>query len=64
MIPFDYKDYRAIKYYSKEVKQGKFATIIGGAVLEIVAENIESEKVLIEIANKIDTESIIRYFGK
>lgn len=64
MLPVDFKEYRAVKYYDGEVKQGKFAAIIGGAVLEIVAENIESEKTLIEIANKIDTESIIKYFGK
>ena len=64
MIPFEFREYRAIQYYNKEIKQGKFAAIIGGAVLEIVAENIESEKALIEIASKIDVESIIRYFGK
>lgn len=64
MIPINFKEYRALKYYNKEVKQGKFAAIIGGAVLEIIAEGIESEKALIDVANKINTETIIKYFGK
>jgi hypothetical protein len=64
MIPFNFKDFRAIKYYNKEVKQGRLAVIIGGAVLEIVAENIENEQELIDFAYKIDIESVKKYFGE
>lgn len=62
--PMKYKDYRALIQYYEESKQGKFSIIIGGAVIEIIAENIENEKILTEAANKIDTEKIIKYFGK
>ena len=59
-----YKGYRALLQYFEESKQGKFIIIIGGALIEIISENSENEKILIEVADKIDTEKIIKYFGK
>ncbi len=62
--PMKYKEYRALMQYYEESKQGKFSIIIGGAIIEIIAENTENEKILMETAEKIDTEKIINYFGK
>lgn len=62
--PIIFNDYRAAYLFNKEIKQGRFIVIIGGAVIEIVTENLESEKAVIEVANKIDIEKIIKYFGK
>ena len=64
LIPIKFNDYRAVIYFSEESKQGNFAAIIGGAVIEIVSENLESKMALIEMANKIDIDKIIKYFGK
>jgi hypothetical protein len=64
IVPTAFKGYRAIKLYSADARHGKYAVIIGGAVLEINAENIENEKILLEAVNSIDIEKIIQYFGK
>lgn len=62
--PIKYKDYRALLQYYDESKQGRLSVIIGGAVIEIVCENMEDKELLMEAADKIDTEKIIKYFGK
>ena len=59
-----YNEYRAVILFNTDSKQGQFAVLIGGAILEIVAENIDSEKTLKEAADKISIEKIIKYFGK
>jgi len=64
VVPTSYKNYRALNIFNAEARQGKFAVIIGGAVLEIIAQNIENEKVIFEMANSIDIEKILQYFGK
>ncbi len=62
--PIKYKGYRALMQYYEETRLGKFSIIIGGAVIEIIIENIDNEKTLVKIANIIDTAKIIKYFGK
>jgi hypothetical protein len=64
LIPISYKEYRAVKIYNSDAKQARFAIIVGGAIIEINANNIENEKQVLEIANSIDLEKITQYFGK
>lgn len=64
LLPISYREYRAVKSYNPEAQQAQFAIIVGSAVVEISAENIENEKQVLEIANSINLENIIQYFGK
>ncbi|MDA3906961.1 MAG: hypothetical protein PF484_12895 [Bacteroidales bacterium] len=62
--PTDYKEFRAVKLYNHITKQARLSVIVGGAIIEVSAENINSEKQLFDIANTIDLEKILKYFGK
>ena len=62
--PITYKDYRVVIQFNKEFGQGRFVAIIGGATIEVVGQNLDNKNELLEIANKIEIEKLIKYFGK
>lgn len=53
-----FNGYRAVNMFNAESQYGRFAVIIGGAVLEISAQNIENGEIIIDIANSISFEKI------
>lgn len=64
LSPILFNEYRAVKLFNSVEKQANLAILAGGAVVEIKAENIETEKQLFEVANTIDLDKVVRYFGK
>lgn len=62
--PVLYKGYRAVQSFDEGMDRARLAIMVGAAIVEINVGNVEGEKQLFDIANSIDIDKVIQYFGK